>query len=144
MIPQISQAPGLVQLVLNFLQALEQQGFNGDTATSYADRLSLSTDNSINLAKEFTNTHLPSTIYHLLQTNLGFAHGNNQGLKKINSKTRFVLFLNPDTIVEKNTFKKNKLTKMGYMEYGMKMQQQSKSAKIKKKKTWRALLCCCY
>ena len=25
MIPQISQAPGVVQLVLNFLQALEQQ-----------------------------------------------------------------------------------------------------------------------
>lgn len=47
MIPQISQAPGLVQLVLNFLQVLEQQGFTGDTATSYADRLTLSTDNSI-------------------------------------------------------------------------------------------------
>lgn len=47
MIPQISQAPGVVQLVLNFLQALEQQGFTGDTATSYADRLTMSTDNSI-------------------------------------------------------------------------------------------------
>ena len=31
----------------NFLQALEQQGFTGDTATSYADRLTMSTDNSI-------------------------------------------------------------------------------------------------
>ncbi|WP_261640849.1 FAD-binding and (Fe-S)-binding domain-containing protein [Erwinia mallotivora] len=47
MIPQISQAPGLVQLVLDFLQALKQQGFTGDTATSYADRLTMSTDNSI-------------------------------------------------------------------------------------------------
>ena len=47
MIPQISQAPGVVQLVLNFLQKLEQQGFTGDTATSYADRLTMSTDNSI-------------------------------------------------------------------------------------------------
>ena len=47
MIPQISQAPGLVQLVLNFLQALEHQGFTGDTATSYADRLTMATDNSI-------------------------------------------------------------------------------------------------
>ncbi|MGP3594153.1 D-2-hydroxyglutarate dehydrogenase YdiJ [Vagococcus sp. WN89Y] len=47
MIPQISQAPGLVQLVLKFLQALEQQGFTGDTATSYADRLLMATDNSI-------------------------------------------------------------------------------------------------
>ena len=47
MIPQIPQAPGLVQQVLAFLQALKEQGFTGDTATSYADRLSLSTDNSI-------------------------------------------------------------------------------------------------
>lgn len=47
MIPQLSQAPGLVQLVLTFLQALKQQGFTGDTATSYADRLTMSTDNSI-------------------------------------------------------------------------------------------------
>ncbi|ELY4608024.1 FAD-binding and (Fe-S)-binding domain-containing protein [Cronobacter turicensis] len=47
MIPQISQAPGLVQTVLNFLQALKQQGFTGDTATNYADRLTMATDNSI-------------------------------------------------------------------------------------------------
>lgn len=47
MIPQISQAPGVVQLVLNFLQSLEQQGFTGDTATNYADRLTMATDNSI-------------------------------------------------------------------------------------------------
>ncbi|WP_333603125.1 hypothetical protein, partial [Pantoea eucrina] len=37
MIPQIPQAPGLVQQVLAFLQALKEQGFTGDTATSYAD-----------------------------------------------------------------------------------------------------------
>lgn len=47
MIPQISQAPGLVQRVLDFLEALKQNGFNGDTATSYADRLTMATDNSI-------------------------------------------------------------------------------------------------
>lgn len=47
MIPQISQAPGVVQLVLNFLQSLEQQGFTGDTAMDYADRLTMATDNSI-------------------------------------------------------------------------------------------------
>ncbi len=47
MIPQISQAPGVVQLVLNYLQALEQQGFTGDTATRYADRLTMATDNSV-------------------------------------------------------------------------------------------------
>ncbi|MFK8259259.1 FAD-binding and (Fe-S)-binding domain-containing protein [Erwinia sp. AnSW2-5] len=47
MIPQISQAPGLVPLVLSFLDSLKQDGFTGDTATSYADRLIMSTDNSI-------------------------------------------------------------------------------------------------
>ena len=47
MIPQISQAPGVEQPVLNFLQALEQQGFTGDCATRYADRLTMATDNSI-------------------------------------------------------------------------------------------------
>ncbi|WP_440863150.1 D-2-hydroxyglutarate dehydrogenase YdiJ [Symbiopectobacterium purcellii] len=47
MIPQISHAPGLAQPGLNFLDALKQRGFNGDTATSYADRLTMATDNSI-------------------------------------------------------------------------------------------------
>ena len=47
MIPQISQAPGLIQRVLDFLEALKKNGFNGDTATSYADRLTMATDNSV-------------------------------------------------------------------------------------------------
>lgn len=47
MIPQISHAPGLAQPVFNFLDALKQRGFTGYTATSYADRLTMSTDNSI-------------------------------------------------------------------------------------------------
>ncbi|MFP1741956.1 FAD-binding and (Fe-S)-binding domain-containing protein [Lonsdalea quercina] len=47
MIPQITQAPGLVQPVLDFLEALKQHGFTGDTATHYADRLTMATDNSI-------------------------------------------------------------------------------------------------
>ena len=47
MIPQITQSPGLVQPVLNFLEALKKNGFTGDTATNYADRLTMATDNSI-------------------------------------------------------------------------------------------------
>jgi len=62
-----------------------------------------STDNSIATAKSIKSPHIK---YLELKNNLGFSHGNNQGLKKINPKTRFVLFLNPDTIVQKNTFKK--------------------------------------
>ncbi len=39
--------PASFNWCLIFLQELEQQGFTGDTATSYADRLTMSTDNSI-------------------------------------------------------------------------------------------------
>lgn len=63
----------------------------------------LSTDNSIELSKKIS---IPNTKYLILNTNKGFAHGNNQGLTKINPKTRFVLFLNPDTLVKKDTLKK--------------------------------------
>ena len=62
-----------------------------------------STDNSIKLAKQ---SKVINIKYLLLDTNKGFAYGNNQGLKLIDPKTRFVLFLNPDTVVQKNTFKK--------------------------------------
>lgn len=61
-----------------------------------------STDDSIKLARD---SKILNTKYLMLNTNLGFSHGNNQGIKEINPKTRFVLFLNPDTIVRKNTFK---------------------------------------
>lgn len=47
MILAISQTPCLVKRVCDFLDALEQHGFNGDTATSYADRLAMATDNSV-------------------------------------------------------------------------------------------------
>lgn len=38
------------------------------------------------------------------QRNLGFSAGNNVGIKK--ARGRYILFLNPDTLVEKETFKK--------------------------------------
>lgn len=47
MIPHLLQAPGVSVPVLEFIQALEQQGFTGDSATRYADRLTMATDNSI-------------------------------------------------------------------------------------------------
>ena len=62
-----------------------------------------STDNSLDLAKTVNS---PNFKFLELKDNLGFAHGNNQGLKEIDSKTRFVLFLNPDTLVEKDTLVK--------------------------------------
>lgn len=62
-----------------------------------------STDNSIELAKTINS---PRFKFIKLNDNLGFAHGNNQGVKEINAKTKLVLFLNPDTVVQKNTLKK--------------------------------------
>ncbi|MFV0547734.1 MAG: FAD-binding and (Fe-S)-binding domain-containing protein [Limnobaculum xujianqingii] len=47
MIPQLKQAPGVESPVQEYLDALKQAGFSGDIATQYADRLSMSTDNSI-------------------------------------------------------------------------------------------------
>jgi len=65
-----------------------------------------STDNSIQLAQNLTNNPQKiNTKYHLLKDNRGFAAGNNQGLKVINPNTKYVLFLNPDTIVDPSTFK---------------------------------------
>jgi hypothetical protein len=61
-----------------------------------------STDNSISLSQEIK---IPNTKYLILDTNNGFAAGNNQGLKISDPQSKYVLFLNPDTLVEKNTFK---------------------------------------
>ncbi len=63
-----------------------------------------SPDDSIVLAqKQKSNI---KTKYILLKTNKGFAHGNNQGVKQIDSKSTHVLFLNPDTTVSPDTFQK--------------------------------------
>lgn len=47
MLPKISQAPGVDPVVSEFLDRLKREGFTGDSATAYADRLTMATDNSI-------------------------------------------------------------------------------------------------
>lgn len=47
MIPRIAQAPHLSELTSEFLTTLQQKGFTGDISSSYADRLTMATDNSI-------------------------------------------------------------------------------------------------
>ncbi|MXP67430.1 FAD-binding and (Fe-S)-binding domain-containing protein [Pantoea sp. Aalb] len=47
MIPQISRVSPFIKLIFLFLKSLKKEGFTGDIATNYSDRLSLSTDNSI-------------------------------------------------------------------------------------------------
>lgn len=61
-----------------------------------------STDNSITLAKKISATN---TKYLILNTNKGFSHGNNRGVEASNKSSRYLIFLNPDTIVEKDTLK---------------------------------------
>ncbi len=62
-----------------------------------------STDNSIKQAKTIK---IPNTKYLILNTNKGFAHGNNQGVAASNPKSKYIIFLNPDAKVEIQTFKK--------------------------------------
>lgn len=62
-----------------------------------------SSDNSIQLSKK---NFIPYTKYLMLETNLGFSGGNNRGVKLISPSTQYVLFLNPDTKVEKDTLSK--------------------------------------
>ncbi len=61
-----------------------------------------STDQSISLSQEIK---ILNTKYLILNTNNGFAAGNNQGLKISEPQSKYVLFLNPDTLVEKDTFR---------------------------------------
>lgn len=63
-----------------------------------------SPDDSIALAQKLKP--LLITNYCLLDTNQGFAYGNNRGVEKINKTSQNVLFLNPDTIVKKHTIYK--------------------------------------
>jgi len=63
-----------------------------------------STDQSyLKAAKYLKTTKLDYKLLPL-KKNLGFAAGNNQGVKISNPHSRYVVFLNPDTTVEKDTF----------------------------------------
>ena len=61
-----------------------------------------STDNSVTLAKKISATN---TKFLILNTNKGFSHGNNRGVEISNKSSQHLIFLNPDTIVEKDTLK---------------------------------------
>jgi len=62
-----------------------------------------STDNSITITKSIP---ILNTKYLILDTNNGFAYGNNRGVEATNHDSKYLLFLNPDTTVEKNTLEK--------------------------------------
>ena len=47
MIPRLANIPDQNPLVQQYLNELTEQHFSGDIASSYADRLSMATDNSV-------------------------------------------------------------------------------------------------
>lgn len=66
-----------------------------------------STDNSFKLAQTIKNKNSKiNFIFHANSGNIGFAVGNNEAVKFTNPKSKYILFLNPDTTVEDDTFRK--------------------------------------
>jgi GT2 family glycosyltransferase len=61
-------------------------------------------NNSTDGSKDFLKSQFPSVHFIWNEKNIGFAKANNQGLGKANGK--YILFLNPDTIVPENCFEK--------------------------------------
>lgn len=91
--------------LLNCLKSIDRSDFS-----KYSVEIiivdNLSTDNSFTSILPFLkNTKLDYKLLPL-KTNSGFSAGNNQGVKISNKNSRYVLFLNPDTTVETDTFSK--------------------------------------
>ncbi len=60
-------------------------------------------NNSVDGSLEMLKEKFPQTTVIANKDNKGFSKANNQGIKK--AKGEYVLLLNPDTVVEENTFK---------------------------------------
>lgn len=83
----------------NCLQSIAQSDFgNYQVETIVVDNAS--TDNSFLLAQKIK---LSNSKFISSPGNIGFSAGNNYGLKFINPSSKYLLFLNPDTIVEPDT-----------------------------------------
>lgn len=66
-----------------------------------------STDDSFDQAQKIkNNNHQINFVFHQNKGNIGFAAGNNEAQKASNPHSKYVLFLNPDTTVETDTFRK--------------------------------------
>lgn len=66
-----------------------------------------STDNSFKLAQSVKSQNPKiKFIFKNNSGNIGFAAGNNEGLTATTSNSKYVLFLNPDTAVDNDTFRK--------------------------------------
>ena len=61
-------------------------------------------NNSVDGSEDMMREKFPDIPYIMNKENLGFSKANNQGMKM--AKGRYVLLLNPDTVVEELTFRK--------------------------------------
>ncbi|MFA6007069.1 MAG: glycosyltransferase family 2 protein [Candidatus Shapirobacteria bacterium] len=107
--------PILSVVVLNYnakdylkknLESIKQSQL-GDYSIEIIVADNASTDDSFKLAKTVkSNRSQLKFVFHPNSGNIGFAAGNNEALKATNPQSKYVLFLNPDTTVEKDTFRK--------------------------------------
>lgn len=105
--------PVLSVVILNFntgdyLQKCLQSISQSDLASQKYEVIvvdNASADQSINLAKS-DSIKIQNLKFKILDTNLGFAAGNNRALPLLSPSSKFVLFLNPDTTIEPQTFSK--------------------------------------
>jgi GT2 family glycosyltransferase len=86
------------------LHAVEKASKNNVTEVFVVDNNSV--DGSQHLIKE----KFPNVIYIENKENLGFSKANNQAIKQASGE--YILLLNPDTVVEEDTFEKT----MGFMD----------------------------
>ncbi|MFA6518521.1 MAG: glycosyltransferase family 2 protein [Candidatus Shapirobacteria bacterium] len=104
--------PDLSIVILNFntgdylkkcLESIYQSQLKHQIEVIVVDNAS--TDDSIDQAKklDFKSKKILDSRFLILDSNLGFAQGNNQGIKLVNPQSRYVLFLNPDTTVNSDT-----------------------------------------
>jgi GT2 family glycosyltransferase len=104
----LEQALASVQKAIGRLDVGHQAGANASGAsrslTSSPVEILVVDNNSVDRSPEMVRQKFPDVILIENKENAGFARANNQGLAQ--ARGEYVLFLNPDTIVEEDTFKK--------------------------------------
>lgn len=91
--------------LLNCLKSINQSNFS-KYKIEFIIVDNLSTDDSFITTLPFLKKTKLDYKPLALKSNSGFSAGNNQGVKMSDKKSRYVLFLNPDTTVQKDTFSK--------------------------------------
>ncbi len=89
----------LEQCLCSVRKALESGSLSGDRA-----EVLVIDNNSVDGSVEYLTPRFPFVRFITNKENTGYARANNQGLKE--AKGKYVLFLNPDTILPEDIFKK--------------------------------------